>query len=156
MEESIAYAKKFLENLLSFYGLNTAVHATAEDEVIELSVPSTHMNAFLIGYNAETLRAMQYVVSSALKNLGYEFFRVNVDIADYKKIKADKLSEEAIKWIEEVKKTKEPKTLRPMNSADRRTVHKVAIEHGLRSESEGEGRDRHIVLSLDADSTEQE
>jgi predicted RNA-binding protein Jag len=33
-----------------------------------------------------------------------------------------------------------------MNAADRRTVHKVAAERGIVSESAGEGRDRHIVL----------
>ena len=44
MEESITFAKKYLEDLLSFFGLNTDVYATSEDgEVIELSVPSTQM-----------------------------------------------------------------------------------------------------------------
>jgi predicted RNA-binding protein Jag len=33
-----------------------------------------------------------------------------------------------------------------MNAADRRTVHRVASEAGLASDSVGEGRDRHIVL----------
>jgi predicted RNA-binding protein Jag len=33
-----------------------------------------------------------------------------------------------------------------MNAADRRTIHKLAQEWGLISESAGEGRDRHIVL----------
>lgn len=40
MEESIVFAKKYLEDLLSFFGLNTDVHATSEDdEVIELNIP---------------------------------------------------------------------------------------------------------------------
>ena len=33
-----------------------------------------------------------------------------------------------------------------MNAADRRIVHKVADEHGLDTESFGEGRDRHVVI----------
>ena len=49
IEEAIQYAKKYLEDLLSFFGLNTEVHATADDEVIQLGVPSTHLNGFLIG-----------------------------------------------------------------------------------------------------------
>ncbi|HEX5395287.1 MAG TPA: hypothetical protein VFW52_02995, partial [Candidatus Saccharimonadales bacterium] len=50
IEEAIQYAKKYLEDLLSFFGLNTDVYATTEDhEVIELNVPSTHLNGFLIG-----------------------------------------------------------------------------------------------------------
>ena len=72
-EESILYAKKYLEDLLSFFGLNTDVYATTEDEeVIELEVPSTHLNGFLIGQHGETMRALQFLVSSALKNNDYE------------------------------------------------------------------------------------
>jgi len=147
MEESIRYAKKYLEDLLSFFGLNTEVYATnSDDEVIELHVPSTHLNGFLIGQRGDTMRSMQFMVSNALKNNGYEITRVNVDIADYKKQRADRLTERAQEWIEDVKKSSKPMELQPMNSADRRIVHKVASEAGLSTESVGEGRDRHIVL----------
>ncbi len=146
MEESIAYAKKYLEDLLSFFGLNTDVHATYEDEVIELSVPSTHMNGFLIGQRGETMRALQFMVSNALRNNEYQFTRVNIDIAEYKKHRADELSERALVWVEKVKSSGEQFELRPMSPADRRIVHKVAGEHGLETESVGEGRDRHIIL----------
>lgn len=147
MEESIQYAKKYLEDILSFFGMNTDVYATTEDnEVIELNVPSSHLNGFLIGQHGDTMRALQYTVSTALKNNGYAITRVNVDIADYKKGQADRLAERAQEWIKKVQTSGEPLHLKPMNAADRRTVHKVASEAGLATESEGEGRDRHVVL----------
>jgi len=146
MEESIQFAKKYLEDILSFFGLNTDIYATSEDDVIELNVPSTHLNGFLIGQKGETMRALQYLVGSALRNGGHEYSRVNIDVADYKKSKADRLAEIAVEWIDAVKKSNEPMSLRPMNSADRRIIHKVASEAGLSTESVGEGRDRHIVL----------
>lgn len=147
MEESIQFAKKYLEDILSFFGLNTDVYATTEDnQVIELNVPSSHLNGFLIGQRGDTTRAMQYLVSAALKNNGYEITRVNVDVADYKKGQADRLAAKAQDWIKRVKETGEPMHLRPMNAADRRTIHRVATEEGLRTESEGEFRDRHVVL----------
>ncbi|HEU4984392.1 MAG TPA: R3H domain-containing nucleic acid-binding protein [Nitrososphaera sp.] len=146
MEESILYAKKYLEDLLSFFGLNTDVYATSEDDVIELEVPSTHLNGFLIGQKGENMRSMQFLISSALKNRGYEYTRVNVDVAEYKKQRAQRLSKTAEEWVKRVKETGEPMELAPMNAADRRTVHKLAQEWGLTSESAGEGRDRHIVL----------
>lgn len=154
MEESIAYAKKYLEDLLSFFGLNTDVHATYEDEVIELSVPSTHMNGFLIGQNGETMRALQFTVSNALRNNEYKYSRVNIDIADYKKHRADELSERALGWVEKVKSSGEQFELRPMNPADRRIVHKVAGDHGLETESIGFGRDRHVIIKPNTESTE--
>ncbi len=147
MEESIQFAKKYLEDILSFFGINIDIYATTEDdEVIELSVPSTHLNGFLIGQRGDTMRALQFIVSSALKNGGYAATRVNIDVADYKKARADRLREQALEWIGIVKDSGEPLHLKPMNPADRRTVHKVASEEGLGTESEGEGQDRHIVL----------
>ncbi len=147
IEEAIQYAKKYLEDILSFFGLNTDIYATTEDhEVIELNIPSTHMNGFLIGQHGDTMRALQFTVSNALKNNGYAFTRVNVDIADYKKSRADRLSQKAAEWVKAVKDSGEPMHLQPMNAADRRTVHKFADEAGLVTESEGEGRERHVVL----------
>lgn len=146
-EESIRFAKKYLEDLLSFFGLNVDVYATSEDgEVIELNVPSTHMNGFLIGNQGDTMRSMQYLTSMALKTNEYELSRVNVDVADYKKQRAHRLEEKAELWLKEVKESGVEKALPPMNSADRRTIHKLAGENGLITESVGEGRDRHIVI----------
>ena len=147
LEASINYAKKYIEDMLSFFGLNTDVYATSSDEeVIELHVPSTHLNGFLIGQQGETMRAMQFMVSSSLKSNGFIISRVSVDIADYKKARTDRLIVQAQEWLEKVKSSGESMPLRPMNAADRRTIHKLADESGLATESVGEGRDRHIVL----------
>ena len=146
MEESILYAKKYLADVLSFFGLNTDVYATSEEDVIELSIPSTHLNGFLIGQRGDTLRSLQFLVSNALRNNDYEYHRVNIDVADYKKQRADRLTKTAQEWIAKVKETGEDMDLKPMNAADRRIVHKAASEAGLATESIGQGRDRHIVL----------
>jgi spoIIIJ-associated protein len=147
MEEAILYAKKYLEDLLSFFGLNTDIYATTEDgEVIELEVPSTHLNGFLIGQRGDTMRALQYMISSALKSQNYSHTRVNVDIAGYKKHHAERLVAQAEEWFKEVRDSGKPKELAPMNPAERRVIHKAATDFGLETESVGEGRDRHIVL----------
>src|SRR5580698_7177003 len=122
MEEAIAYAKKYLEDLLSFFGLNTDVQATSDDEVIQLGVPSTHLNGFLIGQRGENMRSLQYLTSTALKNNDYEHTRVNVDIAEYKKQRADRLKDKAEDWMKSVRDTKKPMKLEPMNAADRRVI----------------------------------
>ena len=146
MEEAILYGKKYLEDLLSFFGLNTDVYATSDEEVIQLNVPSTHLNGFLIGQRGENMRSLQYLTSTALKNNDFAHNRVNVDIAEYKKQRADRLRERAETWVKEVRDEGKAMDLQPMNAADRRIVHQLAAEYGLTSDSEGEGRDRHIVL----------
>ncbi len=157
IEEAILYAKKYLEDLLSFFGLNTDVHATTEDEeVIELNIPSTHLNGFLIGQRGDTVRSLQYVISTALRNQNYSHTRVNVDVADYKKNRADRLAKQAEVWFKQAQESGQPKDLEPMSAADRRVVHKAASDYGLETESVGEGRDRHIVLKPAATSPSEE
>lgn len=146
-DSSIDFAKKYLEDILSFFGLNTDVKAHMDEDVIELKVPSTRLNGFLIGQRGDTLRSLQYLVSNALRNKDFETTRVNIDIADYKQHRADRLAEKAREWAEEVRGSKETKRLKPMSPADRRVVHQtISEEPNVVSESEGEGRDRYIVL----------
>lgn len=153
MEESIQFAKKFLEDMLSFFGLNTDVYATSnEDDIIELHVPSTHLNGFLIGQRGDTIRAIQFMTSAALRSNDHEFTRVHVDVADYKKQRAERVAEKAEEWVKQVKESGEPMHLRPMSPADRRAVHKLATDQGLETESEGEGRERHVVLKPGSES----
>jgi spoIIIJ-associated protein len=151
LEEAIQYGKKYLEDLLSFFGLNTDVYATSDDEVIQLNVPSTHLNGFLIGQRGENMRSLQYLTSTALKNADYAHTRVNVDVAEYKKQRADRLRDQAEDWMKQVRDSGEPMELRPMNASDRRVVHQLAGEYSLVTESVGEGRDRHIVIKPTAE-----
>lgn len=65
-DESIRFATKYLEDLLSFFGINVATTSTIDDDVIQLSIPSTSMNSLLIGREANNLRALQHIVSMAL------------------------------------------------------------------------------------------
>ncbi len=146
-QESVDFAKKYLEDTLSFFGINAAVHADCHEEVIELSVSSTELNSILIGKNAETLRSLQYVISTTLRNKGAQLTRVNVDIGDYKKQRAEKLAAQAREWIEEVRRTGDT-YVGNLNAADRRVVHHVASEYeDVHSFSEGEGRERRIIIA---------
>jgi spoIIIJ-associated protein len=104
------------------------------------------LNGFLIGQKGENMRAMQFLVSNALKNQGFEYTRVNVDVAEYKKQRAQRLSAQAEDWMKQVKESGQPMELKPMSAADRRTIHKLAQVWGVVSESNGEGRDRYIIL----------
>lgn len=146
-QQSIEFARTFLQDIISFFGENIDVEADVEGDVIELYVESSDSNSILIGRNAETLRSLQYLVSTALRNKEASLTRVNVDIADYKKQREEKIAEKARGWIEEVRATGNSHIAR-INAADRRIVHRVASEYSdIRTYSEGEGRDRHIIIA---------
>ncbi len=145
-EQSTEFARQYLSDLLSFFGVNVEVGAATQDDVIELTVPSTDLNSLLIGRGAETLRSLQYLVSTVLRNKDASLTRVNIDIADYKKQREEKIAKQAREWIEEVRRTGNS-YVASLNAADRRIVHQVATEYSdVRTFSEGEGRERKITI----------
>ena len=145
--ETLNFVKKYLEDILAFFDLNLDVSVRVEDDIIVATVPSSERNSLLIGRGAETLRSIQYLLSSTLRNSEAALTRVNVDIADYKKQHAEKTAEKAREWIESVRETGESKVL-DLNSADRWIVHQVANEYSdISSHSEGEGRERRLIIS---------
>ena len=52
IEDTALFAKKYLEDLLSFFGLRVDVDVNIEEDTISLDVPSTHLNGF---FNRQSL-----------------------------------------------------------------------------------------------------
>lgn len=145
--EALEYIKKYTEDLLTFYGVNVEVEVETRDDFVDITVPDNDETSLLIGRNAETLRAIQYLLSTVLRNISSPLVRVNLDIAGYKQQRAEKVAEQAREWIEQVRETGDSHVAR-INAADRRIVHQVATEYqDIRTFSEGEGRDRAIVIA---------
>lgn len=146
-QQAIDFAVEYLQNIVAFFGQNVPVTAALEDDIISLHIDSSDLNSILIGRNAETLRSLQFIVSTALRNKGFSLTRVNVDVADYKKQREEKIAEKAREWIEAVRTTGDSH-IAHINAADRRIVHRVAGEYDdIETFSEGEGRDRHIIIA---------
>lgn len=145
--QSVAHAKKYLEDTLSFFGENIEVTAIATDDIIELNIPSSTINSLLIGHNGDTLRSLQHMVATMLRAQNADLTRVNVDVADYKQKRNEKLAEKARGWIEKVRATGDS-YIADLNAADRRVVHQVATEYSdIKTFSEGEGRDRRLIIA---------
>lgn len=147
-QQTIDYIKKYVEDLMAFFDLNITAEVSIEDDILIVKIPSTQYNSLLIGRGAETLRSIQHLLSALLRNSNAAVERVNLDIADYKQQHAEKLTEKARGWFQEVRDTGESKTL-DLNAADRWTVHHAAHDfNDIETHSEGEGRDRRLVISL--------
>ena len=146
-EESVQFATKAVQDIVSFFEVNIDVSAHLEDDVINISVASSEVNSILIGRNAETLRSLQSLLMNMLRNKNADLTRVSVDVADYKKQRAEKLTDTARGWIEQVRATGDSHVV-SLNAADRRVVHKVAQEYSdIQTHSEGEGRDRKLIIA---------
>ena len=147
-DESLEFVKKYTADILSFFGENVDVEVSTRDDVIEVNVPVTTNSSILIGRNADTLRSLQFILSTVLRNKNAELQRVNLDISNYKKQRAERLAEKVREWVGVVRNTGTPRT-ESLNAADRRIVHHVVSEfEDMKTFSEGEGKDRTITIAV--------
>jgi len=102
----------------------------------------------IIGRRGQVIDALQHLVSKALgRNRDEDFRPVVVDAADYRKRLIERLEQLANKKAEECLEGGRPVSLSPMTAHDRRIIHMTLAERdGLKTESDGEGDDRHVVI----------
>jgi spoIIIJ-associated protein len=146
VEEKVS---ELLENILGLLGLEGSFEVEEKEDSIFVSI-DTNEPGKLIGKMGETLAALQLILNLALsRSVGMENSkRVVVDVSDWRKSKEEDLAHKARGWAEQVLETKEPMELQPMPAWQRRIVH-MTIEQtaGVKSESSGEGADRHLIIS---------
>jgi len=143
-DELGAVASK-LEELLTFFGYNVAVTPEEQGRTVQLNI-ETSDGARLIGHRGETLAAIQHIMNSMYQDMGEKHYIV-VDVAGYKEARANRLADKVQADAKKVIETGERKGLRPMNAAERRIVHMALADiEGVTTESEGEGRDRRVVI----------
>jgi len=94
----------------------------------------------------DTVEAVQELARLAVQAKTGEMSRLILDIAGSRQVKMDKLKALVERTIEKLEDTDEAQHLKPMTSYDRKQVHDMVSEAGFVSESEGQGRDRHIVV----------
>lgn len=139
-----------LENVLSLLSFEGSFDVEEKEEGIFVSI-DTEDAGRLIGNSGETLQSLQLLVNLIVsKQIGkpQESKRVIIDVANWRKSKEEELAHKARMWAEKVIESKEPMELDPMPSWQRRIVH-MTVENteGVKSESAGEGRDRHLIIS---------
>ena len=103
----------------------------------------------LLADDNEVLRGIEHLAFESLRLGPDQHHRILFDCQGRRQLRVQELRSLAQMAAERVRKTGLPYAFAPMNSRDRRTVHlALRAEAGLSSESEGMGRDRHIVVRL--------
>lgn len=145
-------ARIYIEKILAILDIEGKVVPEDVDETtvcyrIECKTDDARM---LIGRNGQTLEALQFVVRQMCKGTGSEHGPFIVDVLDYRARRRRNLEDQAKKAaVAVLNGDSERFGLPPMSPYERRIVHQYLHEHfaDLASESEGEGQDRHIVIS---------
>lgn len=108
----------------------------------------------LIGRNGEVVDALQQLTRLAVQQKTGERSHLIVDVDGYLKRKRQRLHDIALDAIDEVRETGEPVDLKPMNSFERKIVHDVVREEGMKSRSHGEEPHRYVTVYLKASAAE--
>ena len=107
----------------------------------------------LIGRNGEVVDELQQLTRLAVQQKTGERSHLIVDVDGFLKRKRQRLHDIALDAIDEVKETGEPVDLKPMNSFERKVIHDVVREEGLRSRSHGEEPRRYVTVYLRANAS---
>ena len=113
----------------------------------------------LIGRNGEVVDALQQLTRLAVQQKTGERSHLIVDVDGFLKRKRQHLRDVALDAIDAVKESGEPMDLKPMNSFERKVVHDVVRDEGLKSRSHGEEPHRYVTVCLrskNEDSVEEE
>lgn len=101
----------------------------------------------LLQHNAELLLALEYL---ALRWLGVEpgfHDRIRFDSGDYRALRLEELKLSARVAAQRVRETRQPFHFNPMSARERRIIHlELSSASGVRTESEGVGEKRHLVI----------
>jgi len=139
----------FVRDLLEKMNIEAKIYLIEEDDekvVIEIETPDS---ALIIGSQGKNLEALQTIVNSVMNKDSNKWIKIIIDIGNYRVRREKMLEKKAIEIANQVKKTKKPILLEPMNSFERRIIHMALKEdEEIETISEGEGLLKRIKVSL--------
>lgn len=140
-------AQQYLETVLADMGLSDPTITLKEDEnSCTLSVEGENLG-FIIGRRGDTLDALQYLVGLVSNRVEEDYYRVTIDVGNYREKRRKSLMELAHKMAKQAAKTGRRHSLEAMNPYERRIVHTAVQEvEGATSWSVGSEPNRHVVI----------
>ena len=131
-------------NKLGISAVTVASEETADGLVFSITGEDA---AKAIGYRGEVLDALQYLATSLFDGEEGDLPRIYVDAESYREKRKRVLTKLAERLAYKAYKSGRRQALEPMNPYERRIIH-FALQDSEYAEtvSEGEGRNRHIVV----------
>ncbi|NLT17890.1 MAG: R3H domain protein [Firmicutes bacterium ADurb.Bin080] len=139
-------AFQFVKGLIEIMGVDCEVSVKVTDEAIVISVDGPEAR-IIIGRRGDVLDAIQFLALTIGNKEHRSFARVTVDAENYRAKRAESLKRVAENYSKKAIKYGEIVELEPMNPFERRVIHTtLKDDKSVVTRSEGEGRDRHIII----------
>lgn len=126
------------------------VEVTENEGAYQVLIKAEEEAPTIIGRHGETIRALQKILEVVLyKKLG-ESTAVLVNVNDYREKQKERLQGIAAELAEKAKTSQEPSYFRGLSSFERKIIHEFITANypELTTHSEGEGRDRRLVVEV--------
>ena len=147
LEEEGDIAADYIEELLDIADLDGDIEIEVRGGRSYISVTASEADSLRVLSKPETVGALQELTRIAVQTRTGSFSRLILDIGGSRDARAAELSALVAKAVERIEEGAESAALPPMSSYERKLVHDIVAERGFVSESQGEGRDRHTVIT---------
>ena len=138
-------AADFLEELLDIADLDGDIDIDVDGDRAAVEIIGGNLS-HLVGPDGEVLEALQELTRLAVYRETGDRSRLMLDVDGHRAARKAALVELAADAIEQVKADGEPLALDPMSPFERKVIHDAVADAGLRSESDGAGPSRHVVV----------
>lgn len=140
-------AADYLENLLDIADLDGDIEIEVKQERTYVTVGSADTNDLDALSAPDVVSALQDLTRLAVQQKTGEFARLVLDIGGSREAREKELEKLVSVAIDKVENGAKSATLPPMSSYERKLVHDMVGERGFQSGSEGEGKERHTVIT---------
>lgn len=138
-------AADFLEELLDIADLDGDIDIDVDGDRAAVEIIGGNLS-HLVGRDGEVLDALQELTRLAVYRETGVRSRLMLDVDGHRAARKAELVKIAAEAIERVQADGESVALHPMSPFERKVIHDAVADAGLRSESDGAGAGRHVVV----------
>jgi spoIIIJ-associated protein len=147
LEEEGDVAADYIEELLDICDLDGDIDIEVRAGRAYVSVTAAPDSNITVLSQPETVSALQELTRLAVQSKTGAFSRLILDVGGSRDARQAELSQLVDRAVARIEAGSASAALPPMSSYERKLVHDLVSARGYTSESEGEGRDRHTVIS---------
>ncbi len=147
LEEEGDVAADYIEELLDICDLDGDIDIEVRAGRAYVSVTAGADSNISVLSQPDTVSALQELTRLAVQSKTGAFSRLILDVGGSRDARQAELSQLVDRAIGRIEAGSSSAALPPMSSYERKLVHDLVSSRGYTSESEGEGRDRHTVIS---------
>lgn len=143
-------AADYIEELLDIADLDGDLDIDARNGRAYVSVTASEQGNVRVLSRPETVSALQELTRLAVQNKTGQYSRLILDVGGSRETREQELAALVDAAAARLEAGAAAAALPPMSSYERKLVHDLVSERGLVSHSDGEGKDRHTVITAGA------